>query len=91
MFDVPPCDAEDVVAAAQEVASHSNAHEPGTRFFAVMRDQDSPGRFVCAAAFDDDAAERVHRSSAPARRLAKLLLAAGVRLDFARWTGVAGI
>jgi hypothetical protein len=57
----------------------------------MMRDGDRPGRFLCAAVFDDHDAERRHHSSAAARRLANVLLAVGVRPESPRWTGVAGI
>jgi len=90
-FEVPLHVADQVEEAAEAVAEHARCHEPGTRLFAVMREEGSPGRFLCAAVFDDDEAERRHRHSAPARRLATVLLAVGVRPESPRWTGVAGI
>lgn len=89
--DVPASAAEAVAGLAQEVARHARCHEPGTRMFAVLRDQARPTRFLFAAVYDDPAAERVHRASGPAIRLAALLLAAGVRLEAAGWEPIAGL
>jgi quinol monooxygenase YgiN len=90
-FEVPLHVADQVEEAAEWVAEHTRCHESGTRLFAMLRDADNPGRFLCAAVFDDEEAERKHHNSAPARRLATVLLAVGVRLESPRWTGVAGI
>jgi quinol monooxygenase YgiN len=90
VFEVSPCLADDVTEAAETLAEHA-AKEPGTRLFAVMRDEACPGRFLCATVFDDVEAERRHHSSAAARRFATVLLAAGVRLESPRWTAVAGV
>lgn len=91
MFAVPASDADRVASAARELAAYVHAHEPHTRFFGILHDEDSAGRFVYAAVFDDDEAERTHRSSGPARRFAAALLEAGVRLESGRWTAVAGV
>lgn len=91
MFEVPPSDVDRVASAARELAAHVQAHEPRTRFFGIMNDENCPRRFVYAAVFDDDEAERTHRGSAPARRFAAALLTAGVRLEAGRWTAVAGV
>lgn len=91
LFEVPASDADRVASAAQEFAGYVQAHEPGTRFFGILRDEGSPGRFVYAAVFDDDEAERTHSGSAPARRFAAALLMAGVRLESGRWIVVAGV
>jgi quinol monooxygenase YgiN len=73
------------------VARHARCHEPGTRLFAVLRDQERPGRFLCTAVFDDADAAREHRSSPAALRLAALLLASGAQVRPARWSAIAGI
>lgn len=91
MFEVPASDADRLVSTARELAAYVQAHEPRTRFFGILQDDDSPGRFVYAAVFDDVEAERTHRSSSPARRFDAALLRAGVRLESGRWTAVAGV
>ena len=56
-----------------------------------FRNPERPNRFLFAAVFDDTDAERLHRASPPAMRLAALLLSVGVRIEPSGWEPVAGL
>lgn len=90
-IDVPDRLAVEIEAAAEDVVRHARCREPGTRLFAVLRDPDRPGRFLCTAVFDDEDAARAHRDSPAALRFAALLLSLGAETRADRWTAVAGI
>jgi quinol monooxygenase YgiN len=54
-------------------ASYVQRYEPGTRLYLSLQNQEDPTRFVHVMAFDDEAAEQVHRSSEATRKFTEQL------------------
>lgn len=90
-LEVPASAADEVARAAQAVADHARCAEPGTRLFAVLRDRERAGRFLCTAVFDDEDAARAHDATAAAHCFAAVLLAAGATVRADAWSAIAGI
>jgi quinol monooxygenase YgiN len=89
-FEVPASSRDEVIASARELERASRCL-PGTRLFAVLRDRDRDGRFLCTAVFDDDDAERTFFALSEAHRFAAVLLAVGVRIEPHAWEAVVGV
>src|SRR5687767_6694366 len=89
---VKPYALDQVIGGLEQVTAHAYRYEHGTRLCAWFQSKDDPTRFLQVLVFDDDEAERVHRASEPARRLAKLLSNGKAHADRpTEWQVLAGI
>jgi quinol monooxygenase YgiN len=72
----------------EEFVEHVNRAEAGTRF----QDAEDPSHFLLVMVFDDERAERTHRSSRAFRRFATDMAAISVaEMRAQRWSPHAGV
>lgn len=72
-FTVRPEGLATAKAAIAEFVAAVNETERGTRLYLSLQSQAEPTRFTHVMAFEDKAAERKHRASAPSTKFAALV------------------
>jgi quinol monooxygenase YgiN len=76
----------------EEFVEHVNRAEIGTRFMGSFQDAEDPSHFLLVMVFDDERAERTHRSSRAFRRFATDMAAISVaEMRAQRWSPHAGV
>jgi quinol monooxygenase YgiN len=72
--------------------AYINENEGSTRFIGSFQDHEDPSRFLLVMVFDDERAERAHRSSLAYRRFANDIARASVaEMRAQQWSPHAGI
>ncbi len=61
------------IEAIQEFVAYVRENEPGTLYYAAVQSQDDPTHFLHFMGFEDDAAEKTHRSSEGVARFTDVL------------------
>ena len=67
-YQVNPRAVDKVKTAVVEFVDYVTEHEPGTRIYTVWQEEGDPTKFVHLFEFADEAAHRVHGSSAAVRK-----------------------
>jgi quinol monooxygenase YgiN len=67
-YRVRPSGLEAVKRAIEEFVVYVQSNEPGTRMYTAWQQKDDPGRFVHFFIFADEAAHKIHSSSAAVKR-----------------------
>lgn len=62
----------------EDFVAYVHRHEPGTRLYLSLQNQEDPTRFVHVMSFDDETAEELHRSSEAVKKFTEVLYPATV-------------